>query len=221
MPFVNGRFYANPIYGRAVERVRRAKAGKVWSEEYPETEPDISAEANEHLGASQSSSAAGEGKTRRRHGPDDYDAATTQAGIANQIYNETASLRPTSESGRGSDVDLQNARLAMAHVIHNRAAAKIPGGLGSDELRPKEATATRGFPSKAYDAFGASRYEALRANGTDPTGGATHFYMDFGQSKPDWVLDAKPVAEFGPFRNTVREKGAGEHQSTEYIKVYR
>ncbi|MGB8524322.1 MAG: hypothetical protein WCD43_15255 [Candidatus Acidiferrales bacterium] len=34
MPFINGRFYMNPAYGRAIERARRA--GGIWSEELPE-----------------------------------------------------------------------------------------------------------------------------------------------------------------------------------------
>jgi len=213
--------------GTSAIRTGICRSSRSWrmavrsKKDYPETGPGRSAEANERLGAVQSRPAAGEGKTRKRHGPDDYDAATTPAGIANQIYNETASLRPTTQSGHGSDVDLQNARLAMSHVIHKRASAGILGGLGSDELSPKEATATRGFPSKAYDAFGASRYEALRANGPDPTGGATHFYMDFGQkSVPSFAKGKSPIAVYGPFQNTVRERGARHDQGLEYIKVF-
>jgi hypothetical protein len=33
MPFINGRFYMNPAYGRAIERARRAN--QIWSEEIP------------------------------------------------------------------------------------------------------------------------------------------------------------------------------------------
>jgi hypothetical protein len=39
MPFVNGKFYANPIFGRALERARAAEAGRVWSEEHFAAEP--------------------------------------------------------------------------------------------------------------------------------------------------------------------------------------
>ena len=69
----------------------------------------------------------------KRHGADNYDAATTPAGVANQIYNESAGLRPTDKigNGAGSDFDLQQAREAMAYVIQNRAARKIRGSLGS------------------------------------------------------------------------------------------
>lgn len=34
MPFINGKFYMNPAYGRAIEHAR--KAGGIWSEERPE-----------------------------------------------------------------------------------------------------------------------------------------------------------------------------------------
>ena len=36
MPWINGRFYANPLFGRALERARAAESGRVWSEQYPE-----------------------------------------------------------------------------------------------------------------------------------------------------------------------------------------
>ena len=35
MPFINGRFYMNPAYGRAIERARRTSG--IWSEELPES----------------------------------------------------------------------------------------------------------------------------------------------------------------------------------------
>ena len=39
MPFVNGKFYANPIFGRALERTRAAESGRMWSEEHFASEP--------------------------------------------------------------------------------------------------------------------------------------------------------------------------------------
>jgi hypothetical protein len=44
MPFINGRFYANPAYGRALERARRSNSGGVWSEDFPEQGPGIAEE---------------------------------------------------------------------------------------------------------------------------------------------------------------------------------
>jgi hypothetical protein len=34
MPFINGKFYMNPAYCRAIERARRAN--DIWSEQFPE-----------------------------------------------------------------------------------------------------------------------------------------------------------------------------------------
>jgi len=171
MPFINGRFYANPAHGRALERARRASSDGIWSEDFPEQTRRLDGEISQRRDAPQTASHSVRPLRRKHHGNDDYDAATTTDGITNQIYNESASLRPTRESGKGSDVDLQDARLAMAHVIHNRASAKRRGGLASDELRPTEATAVKRFPSPAYDAYGGSRYGALvAASPRDPTG---------------------------------------------------
>jgi hypothetical protein len=45
MPWINGRFYANPLFGRALERARVSAAGRVWSEERPELERQESSQA--------------------------------------------------------------------------------------------------------------------------------------------------------------------------------
>jgi hypothetical protein len=220
MPFINGRFYANPAYGRALERARRSSSGGIWSEDFPEQTQETDAAVSHGRGAPQAASRSIRAVRRGHHGNDDYDAATTMAGITNQIYNETATLRPAGELGKGSDVDLQD-RLAMAHVIHNRAGAKRRGGLASDELHPKEAAAVKRFPSSAYDAYGGSRHvSAVAGSRRDPTGGAQFFYLDHGQPEPPWAVGKEPVAVFGPFRNTVPEKRAPKHNAMETIKIY-
>ena len=38
MPWIKGRYYMNPAYGRALERARLAEEGRVWSEWIPEPE---------------------------------------------------------------------------------------------------------------------------------------------------------------------------------------
>jgi hypothetical protein len=221
MPFINGRFYANPAYGRALERARRASSGGIWSEDFPEQTQGTGGEVSHRRDALQAASRSVRAGRRKHQGNDDYDAATTAAGITNQIYNETASLRPTCESGMGSDTDRQDARLAMARIIHNRAAAKRRGGLASAELHPKEAAAVKRFPSSAYDAFGGSRHVASVAGGPrDPTGGAQFFYLDHGQPEPPWSIGKEPVVVYGPFRNTVSQKRRHKGDSTETIKIY-
>src|ERR1700734_3208450 len=94
MPFINGRDYINPTFGRAIELARMSEVEQRAAE--PQHGPA-------HKG---------------RHGGsgDSYDPATTPEGVANQIYNETAGLRTTDQRGNGpgSDWDLQQARFAMA-----------------------------------------------------------------------------------------------------------
>ncbi len=121
--------------------------------------------------------------------------------VANTIYNETSGLRPTAPKGPGSAEDLHNARVHMEHVIGNREAAKTPGGVAPDHLGKKEAQAVRTYPP-ARQAYQDSQHTAERARSErDPTGGATHFYLDSGKAPPNWAVGKKPVATFGPFDN--------------------
>lgn len=201
MPLVNGKFYVNPVYGRTLERSRAAEEGRPWSEHNPEFE--YVAAVDPHDGAQRNHPAAkrgGHGRDRHRNG---YNAATTISGAANQIYNETSGLRTTNrkDNGPGSDVDMQEARNAMAHVIRNRAKSGIRGGLGSDSLTPQARQAIGQYASPAHDAHGESLFETHRAAAQrDPTGGATHFYLDNPhKQRPDWA--ESPIATYGPFTN--------------------
>ena len=166
MPVIGGRFYANPAFGEALERVRVEDAAR--SED----------------GAEQQQTA------RARSDP-----------LANRIYNETSGLRTTAPQGPGSAEDLHNARLHMGQVIRNREAAAIRGGVAPDRLRKVEADAVRTYPP-AREASQDSQRAAQRAR-TEPdrTGGATHFYLEYGEEPPDWAVGKRPVATFGPFLN--------------------
>jgi hypothetical protein len=196
MPFINGRYYINPTFGRAIELARMSEVEQRAAE--PQHGPA-------HKG---------------RHGGsgDSYDPATTPEGVANQIYNETAGLRTTDQRGNGpgSDWDLQQARFAMAHVIQNRAASGVRGGLASGEINHRETKAIGTIGSRAYDAHGESVYAAHRAGKqADPTSGATHSYFDSGQtSTPPWGKHA--VAIYGPFRNAA---GGGDVHKGADVKI--
>lgn len=206
MPFVNDKFYANLLYGRALERARAADEGRVWPED-----PDAEATPEIMLVGAHLDQAQRSGHHRHpAHGPDDYDAATTPEGVANQIYNETSGLRATVKigTGPGTDWDMQQARTAIGHVIHNRADSKIHRGLASDQLTRQASQGTRIVGSSAYDAHGESVFAAHRADHeTDPTSGATLFYLDHGQTPPRWAKGAVPTGVYGPFKN---ESGGGD-----------
>jgi hypothetical protein len=196
IPFINGKYYINPTFGRAIELARMSEEEQRAAE--PQHEPA-------HKG---------------RHGGsgDSHDPATTTEGVANQIYNETAGLRTTDQRGNGpgSDWELQQARFAMAHVIRNRATSGIKGGLASEEINHRETGAIGSIGSRAYDAHGESVYAAHRSGKqADPTSGATHFYFDYGQtSAPTWGKQA--VAIYGPFRNAA---GGGDVNKGADVKI--
>lgn len=191
MPTINGRFYANPAFGRALERAR------LWESQREN--------ASEHR------------STKHRRYTVGHDAATTIDGVANQIYNETSGLRPTALRGPGSDLDLQYARMYMGHVIHNRVARKIPGGLAYDKLTGNEPHAIKHLFSAAYDSYGGSHHAAkLSFSHPDPTGGATGFYLDHGQRLPPWAKGKKTVATFGPFTNAA---GKGDVPKGEKVRI--
>jgi hypothetical protein len=176
MPEINGRFYLNPAFGRALERARLLDA-------------EGQERANSH-------------SAKHRAHTNGHDTATSIDGVTNQVYNETSGLRPGSLRGPGSDLELQQARVWIAHVIQNRAARMIRGGIAYDRLTGAEPAAVRVFLSKAYDAYGASHHAArLSKNQPDPTGGAAQFYLDYGQGSPPWAKGEKPVRSFGPFFN--------------------
>ena len=215
MPFINGRFYANPAYGRTLERARRSNSGGIWSEDFPEQDRGIDEEGSHRRDATQAVQHSGRAVHPKHHGTDDFDAATTTAGITNQIYNETASLRPTSESGNGSDVELQRARLAMAHVIHNRAAIKMPGGLASDQLNSREATAVKRFPPQHSTPLAVPATCRWRSSSPVIPRRRAIFLPRLWTDRAIVGAGKEPVAVFGPFRNTIREKNANRDQSIE------
>jgi hypothetical protein len=198
MPFINGKYYINPTFGRAIELARMSEEEQRAAE--PQHEPA-------HKG-------------RPGGSGDSYDPATTPEGVANQIYNETAGLRATDQRGNGpgSDWDLQQARFAIAHVIENRAASGIAGGLASDEIKnPGEVKAIKRMGSKAYDAHGESVYAAHRAGKQpDPTNGAKHFYLEYGQGPPRWARGQAPAEVFGPFSNPT---GKGDATKDSSVKI--
>lgn len=224
MPKINGRYYANPAYGRGLERARLAEAALPHYRR--EDRGDWKGNpVQEHFGEERLF--AQEHHAADRHGPaghkssmggDHLDPAKTIAGVANQIYNETSGLRPTSLNGPGSDFDLQQARKAMAHVIQNRRLAGRHGGLASPEILSR--TDARDIPkmgTAAYDAHGESVYAAHRASRMpNQIGGPLNFYLDHGQALPKWARGMQPVAVFGPFENAA---GKGDVPRGEGIRV--
>ena len=233
MPFINGRFYANPAYGRALERPRQT-----------EGEPEATGLGHDYPNEGQSQSellvyrdddgvppeqknllynatdkpefeqvAAHQHPAARKGNPK---PSETPVQRANRIYNETSGLRPVAHQGPGSPDDLSNGREHAANVVHNLEKTGRLANVASDKLTPSEAHAIKAYPPAA-----AAYRDSLRAaqsvgHGPDPTGGATHFYLDYGQKPPDWAAGKKPVATFGPFRNVA---GGGDVPKGAMVRI--
>lgn len=119
MPFINGRYYANPSYGDAVERARRGESGDEINDEVPglgtydgpeladsvvtfgtnddTDDPELQLDSVQH-------------QARTKQHPAHKKAHGTKPEVpeenANRVYNETSGLRPTTRYGRGSAQDL-------------------------------------------------------------------------------------------------------------------
>lgn len=53
----------------------------------------------------------------------------------------------------------------------------------------------------------------------DPTGGATHYLLDYGQPLPTWAAGARPVKTFGPFLKTLGSQKVGKDVKVQ-IKIF-
>ncbi len=104
--------------------------------------------------------------------------------LAGILYNETATL---------SGCSLLEARIAMAHVAINREAVNDRTPIAPTTLRPSEQEAIRRGYRPAADAWAQSvtaaalaLSEQMKPEPVDPTGGALHFLLDWGQGRPTW-----------------------------------
>ena len=184
MPLINGRFYANPAFGRALERGLQEAAAE---------EPD-------RLLADEDSEAEQQARrgTPRRFGVEE---------ITRIVHNEGAGGRATARQGPGSQQDLSGARQAMAEIILNQQARGRLERMAPSRLSPSEAQAVQSNPL-ARGHFEDARRAAEQASrtGGDPEG-PRHFYHapeDWSPGdprRPPWARGT-PVRRFGPFLNT-------------------
>lgn len=222
MPFINGKFYMNPAYGRAIERAR--KANGIWSEQFPKfAESAVRGEDVWNDGspgdAQQQSSVADSvtidgrhvliDETRglqsphgnQEHAKGHFNQADRRPGSkgARIIFNETSGLRPANKNPE----DLHDARVAMAHTLLNAENMAHPPRTVTDILTAR-ATRTILEDAEAKTAWADSQ-DALReaAGSTDDTNGAVHFLLDYpGLKPPSWATDDRETAHYGPFVNT-------------------
>jgi hypothetical protein len=132
--------------------------------------------------------------------------------VAGTIYNETSALRPTTDKGKGSAVNLSEGRIAIGQVMEvNKSKEKFAPSDVHDNLKNPDAK------DAWEDSQDAARNAGNEHNGTN---GATHIYLDAGQAtKPDWYNQGEIEESFGPFNvaNDTKEFQAGEEVDIEII----
>lgn len=232
MPFINGRFYMNPAYGRAIERARTAN--QIWSEEIPGLTGSSLREQNFANDVSPS-------ETHRK----DSDAhwvtidghhvliSGTEASqsemrqprnekeryLAIIVFNETGGLSATAENGHGSAKNLHDARVAVAEIANRLRDSGHPEKVATGEGGIYTGL-WRGLSQGNKDSIGSWNDSVSAASialaGSDDTRGATHFRLDKANGiVPSWAKRTPPKT-FGPFRNS----GGGDASSRPHIYVY-
>lgn len=178
MPFINGKFYANPAYGEALERAKGLDSQYAGSEK-------------------QTVAASNRGKHGKQTATQGHEKpkVENEAAIGNRVYNETGGLRPKAGAkpgGPGSAGDLHNARVAMSDVIENRERSGKYTGVAPAKVK------TMGRKTSAY---GDSQEASAQTLGLpEVTGGSKNYYLDHGQPTPKWAIGKKTTA-YGPFNN--------------------
>jgi hypothetical protein len=203
MPYINGRFYANPGYGLALERARRSSSGRIWTEEHGQesggTHAPYRRRSKHHRVAGGHEVEDGE--------HDEEPQNEREARLANVVHNETASLRQDPSASRKSSDrlrDLQLARVAVAEVANRALDSGHPKRVASSELTLREAKALAAGNPVAVRAHNASLAAARVAlGGSNVTDGATQYRL---KVHPDAAtpINGKAISpHFGPFRDTL------------------
>lgn len=235
MPFINGRYYMNPFFGAALERARDAEEGGTDSLTANGTAgPELSdgvyryrpfPAASDEIQLDSAEQGQGRGhhpKPQQKHRAQKPSETAHQPGSpaqnANRVYNETSGLRPTTTHGPGSAQDLHDARSFIAHVLENRETSGKLGIVAPDKLRPSEAHAIQAYPPAKQAYADSTKAAQSAASSSDPTKGATNYYLDYGQNPPPWAAGKKPVRSFGPFVDA--SGGGGVHNPKKGDKVH-
>lgn len=191
MPFINGRYYMNPAYGRAVERVRADELSPTGRKE--QNEPEAERASMGHRHASVHKPLSGQNSSQR-----------AQTVKTNKIYNEFSGLRPKKVMTTSADLD--RARISAAHVYHN---VNGKGFQGSSKLGPDDARDIKIPGTPAAEGYQATKDAvAATAREQDTTQNANHVYIYDPEGihsgrvhPPDWAIQGQTTTIAGPFIN--------------------
>jgi hypothetical protein len=200
MSVINGRYYANPQYGRALERARAANAEsrRVHGEEQPSW-------LDHFLGlVGPPSPPLPPHPTPPRAAPEAYDDAKVNVlrvrQIANIVANENRDVKP----GKSSPQELQRAKIAQAHAIIN---ADRKYGTQRDDVvgtAPKTVTGALASSEQYKQSLDAARTAfQQQLAGQDPIGGRMWFNHRNNADTGARHLGHEQVGvfeQFGPFQ---------------------
>jgi hypothetical protein len=233
MPFINGRFYMNPAYGRALEAAR-AKDSANHLDPHPfarrsdlidhhgEWTPAptlLSSEQDRNLGRQDLAQNSGRWVSIDGHHvliqenhegrvPYDKPRNKREAALANIVYNETSSLRvdPRAKPGDGGSVEaLHDACEGIAEVAKRAHDSGHPEYVAPPTLSEKDKEAMHAGNLDAIHAYNDSLAAAREASaGADQTSGATQFRLRPPSIDKDRPINRKDTTfAYGPFLNTL------------------
>lgn len=220
MPWVNGRFYANLLYGRALERAREFDRDKASPDSKDRQLESREADANAHwvtVNGHHVFINETEHGTKQR-GLQTHNRPKRRPGdrTARIIFNETSGLRPAN----GNSDDLHDARMAMAHAILNGRSMRHRPSTVTDLLTPSSAEAILTDPEARAACVDAQAAVREAASSADDTKKAVHFLLDSpGANRPNWATDDRETANYGPFINAA---GGGDvkHRAHVTVRIY-
>lgn len=191
MAFINGKFYMNPAYGRALETRRAAESVRQSGRDSSRarSQPSIASRSGNHA--------------PDRRSEIQYPASEHERKLAVIIFNETGGLSASTKSGNGSAANLHESRVAVGEVSNRVIQSGHANRVAPDEI---ETGLWEGLNSHNPASVGAwnDPMQAARtvARGSNITDGANHFRLDSKNGKvPLWASGTGSSATYGPFHN--------------------
>jgi len=236
MPFINGKYYMNPAYGRALEAARAKDLAKRHdvhpfarqsdlTDRYGASTPEdtlLISEQDRKLGRRDLARNSGHWVTIDGHHvliqeshegrvPYDKPRNKREAKLANIVYNETSSLRvdPRAKPGDGGSVEaLHDAREGIAEVAKRAHDSGHPEYVAPPTLSEKDRGAIRAGNLDAIHAYNDSLAAAREAlAGADQTNGATQFRLRPPSIDKERPINGKDTSfAYGPFPNTLGQR---------------
>jgi len=221
MPFIDGRFYMNPAYGRAVERVRAASDQHELDHQHADAHWVTIDHRHVLIHETQSGRTPhGNESQPDPHGRIQFPSSESERRLAVIVFNETGGLTPSAKSGIGSAANLHDARVAAAEAANRAVKSGHANRVAPDELNTGLWQGLHDQNPAAVSAWNDSLSAARTAlAGSNATEDATHFRLDAKTGTiPHWARGRQPAQTFGPFRNA----GGGDAATpTTRLYVYR